>query len=262
MGWVRNIEKRPTFDMVNIAIQTQDSLLADLEQHFENGRGFTVATLNLDHLVKLRRSEAFRDAYDRHTHVVADGNPIVWLNRLAGRQVGLVPGSDLVMPVAAVAARRSVSVALLGATTETIELAAHRLEAVNPNIDIVAKIAPSNNFDPFGTEADACLNEIEASGARLCMLALGAPKQELFAARGLERIPHCGFLSVGAGLDFIAGTKKRAPLWVRKLALEWLWRLASDRRRLTNRYRNCALLLPDLAVSALRYRMDRRSKAN
>ena len=55
-----------------------------------------------------------------------------------------------------------------------------------------------------------------ASGARICLLALGAPKQEILAARGFARHPQLGFLSIGAGLDFIAGHQTRAPVWVRK----------------------------------------------
>ena len=65
------------------------------------GRGFSVATLNLDHAVQLRRNPAFRSAYAAHSHVTADGNPVVWLSRLAGqREVSLVPGSELIAPLA------------------------------------------------------------------------------------------------------------------------------------------------------------------
>ena len=109
-------------------------------------------------------------------------------------------------------------------------------------------------FDPEGPAATACLDELAASGARLCLLALGAPKQEILAIRGAERLPGCGFVSVGAGLDFIAGHQSRAPVWVRRMALEWAWRLATNPRRLARRYLDCALVLPGLGVDALRER--------
>lgn len=258
MGWVSNTGDRSAFSVVTT--YTQDELLSDLEGHFVAGRGFTVATVNLDHVVKLRQDSEFREAYERHSHVVADGNPIVWLHRLAGRPVRLVPGSDLVAPLIALAARNGIPVALLGATDQTLDLAAEHLIAANPGVDIVARIAPTHSFDPVSDEADACLAQVEASGARLCLLALGAPKQERLAVRGHERLPHCGFVSVGAGLDFIAGTQKRAPVWLRQMALEWFWRLARDRRRLAKRYRDCAVILPGLAASAVHHRLNSGSK--
>ena len=60
----------------------------------------------------------------------------------------------------------------------------------------------------------------------MALLALGAPRQEIFAARCRELLPDIGFVSVGAGLDFIAGHQRRAPIWLQRLALEWLWRVA------------------------------------
>ena len=233
---------------------SQGALLADLAARFAAGRGFAVATINLDHVVKLGRDAAFRAAYARQTHVVADGNPIVWLQRLAGRPVELVPGSDLVGPLMALAAREGVPVALLGSRAEVLEVAAARLEVAHPGLRIVERIAPPYGYDPEGATAAADLARIGASGARLCLLALGAPKQEVLAARGLALLPACGFVSVGAGLDFIAGAQRRAPLWVRRIAMEWAWRMLGDWRRLAARYRDCALVLPGLAVAALRAR--------
>lgn len=241
-------------------VNTRDKqvLLKIICTHFLNGSGFTVATLNLDHIVKLRQQPAFRDAYARHSHVVADGNPIVWLRRVMGRPVALVPGSELVMPLAELARQADVPVALLGATDATLALAAARMQADLPGLRIVARIAPPFGFDPTGPEADRILSELADSGARLCFLALGAPKQEILAIRGAEKLPRCGFVSIGAGLDFIAGTQRRAPAWVRRIAMEWVWRMATDPVRLTRRYAQCFAILPGLFWSARRARMSRR----
>ncbi|MEX5730220.1 N-acetylglucosaminyldiphosphoundecaprenol N-acetyl-beta-D-mannosaminyltransferase, partial [Rhodovulum iodosum] len=221
---------------VRITAPTRAALMTDLEARLRAGRGFTLATLNLDHAVKLRRDPAFRAAYLAHSHVVADGNPIVWLSRLAGRRVELVPGSELVQPLAGLAGRLGVPVALIGATQETLDSAAARLAADHPGLGIVARIAPPFGFDPDGAEAGAVLDTAAAAGARLCFLALGAPKQERLAARGAARLPGCGFVSIGAGLDFIAGSQRRAPVWVQRLALEWAWRMLGDPGRLAGRY--------------------------
>lgn len=245
---------------IAINFSTHAALMADLETRLTARQGFAVATLNLDHVVKLRRFEAFRAAYLRHSHVVADGNPVVWLHRLAGRPVELVPGSELIQPLAALAAQLGVPIALLGGRMETLDFAAERLAATHPNLQIAAKIAPPFGFDPDGPGAVVCLDELAASGARLCFLALGAPKQEIFATHGLTRLPDCGFVSIGAGLDFVAGHQRRAPKWVQKMAMEWAWRMASDPRRLARRYLDCALILPGLGLAALRARVTRRSR--
>lgn len=244
-----------------VDIPTEAALLADLGDRLGGGEGFAVATLNLDHIVKLRRSAAFRAAYAAQTHVVADGNPVVWLAHIAGRpEVQLVPGSELIAPLAALAAEKAAPVALLGSTEPVLRAAAARLEADHPGLSVACCIAPPFGFDPEGPAADAALDEVAASGARLCLLALGAPKQEILAARGVARHPSLGFVSIGAGLDFIAGHQARAPRWVRRIAMEWLWRMLSNPRRLARRYLDCALVLPGLARSARAAGRARRAR--
>ena len=235
---------------IAITTPTRAALMAQIEALLTARRGFALATLNLDHLVKLGRDPAFRAAYAAQTHVVADGNPVVWLQRLAGHPVDLVPGSELITPLVAVAARIQVPVALLGSTELTLTLAAARLQADHPGLTVVARITPAQGFDPAAEAGEAALRQLAATGARLCFVALGAPKQEVLAARGHALLPEVGFVSIGAGLDFIAGTQKRAPLWVRRIAMEWLWRMALHPRRLARRYLDCALILPGLARDA------------
>lgn len=230
------------------------ALVADIERRFKAREGFTVATLNLDHVVKLRTDEQFRSAYARHSHVTADGNPIVWLSRLSGQKVELAPGSDLVAPVAEIAARNDVPVALFGSTTASLNAAADAMCARFPGLRIVAQIAPPMGFDPTSVAADEMIEDLSASGARLVFLALGAPKQEIFAARAAQRLQDAGFLSIGAGLDFISGNQQRAPALVRAVAAEWIWRMLSNPRRLARRYMGCLAILPSLTVSAMRQR--------
>jgi len=82
-------------------------------------------------------------------------------------------------------------------------------------------------------------------------LALGAPKQERFAARAQQTLGAVGFLSIGAGLDFVSGAQRRAPAWVRAIAAEWLWRMLSNPRRLAARYGACLAALPGLTLHAI-----------
>ncbi|WP_069301113.1 WecB/TagA/CpsF family glycosyltransferase [Neptunicoccus sediminis] len=246
---------------VRITHPNRDALLGEISDRLAKRQGFALATLNLDHCVKLRQNPDFKAAYLHHSHVVADGNPIVWLSRLAGRPVDLVPGSELITPLADLAAKHGVPVALFGSTPDTLSATATALEAAHPGLEIVAQIAPPFGFDPTGEDAGELIAKLGASGAGLCFLALGAPKQEILAVRGAEALPACGFVSIGAGLDFIAGTQHRAPRIVQRLALEWLWRLAGNPGRLARRYGACFAILPELAWTARKDRPPQQNRA-
>ena len=84
----------------------------------------------------------------------------------------------------------------------------------------------------------------------MCFVALGAPKQEIFAARAVARGVQVGFVCIGAALDFLVGAQVRAPAIMQTFGLEWLWRLASDPGRLAKRYALCAIVLAEIALVA------------
>ncbi len=242
---------------IPVTTPSWDALMNTLRDRLSRRAGFALATINLDHLVKLRTDAAFREVYAQQDIIVADGNSIVWLSRLAGRPVELIPGSDLIKPLAGLAAELGVPVALFGSSQEVLREAADALRQKHPALKIASQIAPPMGFAPTGPDAQRMLAEIGASGAGLCLVAMGAPKQEAFAALGRQLVPECGFVSIGAGLDFLGGTQRRAPKMVRMLALEWVWRMMSDPRRLALRYLRCALILPGQAVAALQLRRVR-----
>lgn len=235
---------------IAVTAPRRDALLAEVGRRFAAGEGFALATLNLDHLVKLRSDPAFRAAYAAQDLVTADGNPVVWLSRLAGRPVELIPGSDLILPLVRQARAAGVKVGLFGATEAALAGAAARLHADVPGVEIALMRAPAMGFDPEGAAAVEAIGALRDAGVRLCLVALGAPKQERFAALGRRLAPEIGFAGIGAGLDFLAGTQRRAPAWVRAIAMEWLWRMLSDPGRMVRRYALCAAILPGHALRA------------
>ncbi len=239
---------------IEVNVANAEALDVEVCRRLAGGKGFALATLNLDHLVKLRESDLFRAAYAAQDLVTADGNPIVWMSRLAGRPVDLLPGSDLIEPLARIAVRMGAPVGFVGSTRESLDGAADALSRRVPGLSIVARIAPPMGFDPDSAAADAILDELRSRGVRLCFLALGAPRQEGLAARGRARTPEIGFVSIGAGLDFLSGHQARAPRWVRRIAMEWLFRMLSNPRRLTRRYVLSAMILPGHVLRALRQR--------
>lgn len=241
---------------ISVTHSDKAAVLKTAAEKMRAGTGFALATINLDHLTKLPEDRSFQKAYAAQDIVVADGNPIVWLSRLAGRPVSLVPGSDLVVPLARIAAETGRPLAMIGSTDQALQSAAARLKAGIPGLETGPCIAPPFGFDPEGAEARRILAEIAAVGPCLCLLALGAPKQEKLAALGRELAPQAGFASIGAGVDFLSGHQTRAPLWVRKIAMEWLWRMLQQPARLIPRYAACFAILPGHCRLALRQRRE------
>src|SRR5260370_12116153 len=92
---------------------------------------------------------------------------------------------------------------------------------------------------------------MSGSGAKLWFVALGAPRQELFAARCLDQLNGTGLLCIGAALDFIAGTQSRAPPLTQKVGLEWAWRMLREPRRLGPRYAPCIGVVPRLVAPTI-----------
>jgi exopolysaccharide biosynthesis WecB/TagA/CpsF family protein len=230
--------------IANLATAIEDVIAA-----VQAGDGFSLVTLNVDHLVKLRRDAAFQRAYRAARFVTADGEPVAHLARTQDANIERTTGADLVVPLSRAAAANDIPIFLFGSTPAVLAKAGQRLnEVADGQLDIAGTLSPSRDFDPVGAEADTALDSIEASGARLCFLALGAPKQEIFAARAVARGLKVGFISIGAALDFIAGAQVRAPEFLQRHGLEWSWRLVTQPMRLGPRYLSCAWVLADIAL--------------
>lgn len=246
-----SVSERPlaTVDGWGITHANLSDTVAAMVAAARAGDGFVTCTLNLDHLVKLRSDAAFRRVYETARFVTADGAPVARLAALQDKRIERTTGADLVMPLAEAAARAQLPVYLYGTSPAVLARAARRLsENLDGSLDIAGSAAPPQGFDPEGPEADAAIDRIAASGAKLCFVALGAPKQEIFAARAVARGVKAGFVCIGAALDFIAGSQVRAPGLMQRHGFEWLWRLSTNPRRLAARYAQCALLLADIAM--------------
>jgi len=231
--------------MLNLFSPAQ-AITAIVEQLKMGRESFLTCTLNLDHLVKLRRDPDFRTAYRQARFVMADGFPIVLLARLRGHTVKRTTGSDLVLPLCQVSAELRFPVYFLGSTPETLAKVSSRLGSLCPGLEISGMRSPDYGFDPSSREADEIATEIGASGARLCFVALGAPLQERFSTRAMMLVQGVCFLGVGASLDFLSGKQRRAPRLLQILNLEWAWRLVNNPHRLWLRYARCGLLFVNL----------------
>lgn len=218
--------------------------------------GGIVFTPNVDHVVLAERNDAFRAAYADVDLSLADGMPIVWASRLMGEPLPeKVSGSDLVLPLLDRAAARGWRVFLLGAGPGVAEEAAARLRAER-GVNVVGTAAPFVKLVGPDPEGDAAVEQIRAASAQIVLVAFGAPKQELWMHRHRAALAPAVLLGVGASIDFIAGRVRRAPRWVSRSGLEWLWRLSREPRRLWRRY---LVDDPGFALILLRTLRERRA---
>ena len=164
-----------------------------------------------------------------------DGAPVAWLMRKSGVSAQQrVSGPDLMWSYFAAAAVYRESIFLYGGSTDTLERLSARIAVRFPGLRVVGTHSPP--YRPLTPEEDqAEVDMINASGATSVWVSLGCPKQELWMAEHRGRIRSV-LVGVGAAFGFHAGTSRRAPVWVRRLSLEWLHRLLSEPRRLWRRY--------------------------
>jgi N-acetylglucosaminyldiphosphoundecaprenol N-acetyl-beta-D-mannosaminyltransferase len=165
-----------------------------------------------------------------------DGQPVRWaLNLLHG--AGLterVYGPTLTLRVLERCAAEGLPVYLYGSTPDTVDRLVPRLQAMYPDLKFAGvETSRFRSLEPGEDEAIAA--RIRASGARVVLVGLGCPRQEVFAyaMRPLLDMP---LLAVGAAFDYHAGQLRRPPAWMQKRGLEWLWRLGLEPRRLWRRY--------------------------
>ena len=226
---------RLTIGKVPVDVLDFAGALAAVERLVEARQGGSVFTPNIDHVVVAEDNPAFAGAYARASLSLADGMPIVWASRLLGAPLPQrVAGSDLVGPLLELAAKRRWRVYFLGADPGVADKAADIVRA-RWGTDVVGTDAPWVKLDD-AAQIERITGQLAAAKADLVLLAFGAPKQELLIDRIAPRLKPAVLLGIGASLDFIAGTVKRAPRIMQRAGLEWLYRLAKEPRRLWRRY--------------------------
>ena len=194
-----------------------------------------VVTPNIQHVVNLERSVDFREAYASAALSLPDGWPVAIASRwfgATGQQ--RVTGADLLPAVCDAAARRALSVGFMGGQPTAAELCAKRLAEDFGGLDVVFVDPAPVGFDSCPETRRRLLAGIAERRPDILFVGLGSPLQEMFVHRNkpMARVVVC----VGAALDFSAGLRPRAPVVVRRIGLEWLFRIMVEPRRLWRRY--------------------------
>jgi N-acetylglucosaminyldiphosphoundecaprenol N-acetyl-beta-D-mannosaminyltransferase len=201
----------------------------------EAGAGGVVCVATVHMVMEAFDAPDFQRGVNAADLVTPDGVPLVWVLRRGGlRETRRVYGPTLMRLVCRRAEERGLPIGLYGGSPEVLAGLRERLVARHPLLRVAFAASPP--FRPETDEEDAStVQAIEASGARILFVGLGCPKQERWMTAHRDSLP-CVMLGVGAAFDFLAGSKRQAPAWLQRAGLEWLFRLASEPRRLWKRY--------------------------
>lgn len=208
----------------------------ELLQNLSHGIVFTP---NVDHIIRLRKDESFSEAYLSADYRVCDSKILLYAAKFLGKPLKeKISGSDL-LPAFYEFHRNNdeIKIFLLGALEGVAKKAQETINLkVGRNI-VVGAHSPSFGFENNDEECQNIVDLINSSGATVLAIGVGAPKQEKWILAHREQLKNIKiFLAIGAAIDFEAHHKKRAPLWMSELGIEWLYRLASEPRRLWRRY--------------------------
>ncbi|KAA3606625.1 MAG: STAS domain-containing protein [Calditrichaeota bacterium] len=248
------------FDKVNVILgvpidnldmnETVDKILEMIEEFKKDRRARLVATVNVDFLVnslgwaigKVRHPELL-DILRRSDLVTPDGMPVVWLSRLLTKK-GLkerVTGADLVPELAKACAKAGKKIFMLGGKGDVGQQAADILLKDNPNLKFAGISSPFVYVEGealLGAEEEdlPILEEINSSGADILLIAFGNPKQEVWFERNRYKLKVPVSIGIGGTFEFITGSVSRAPVWMQRSGLEWIYRMTQDPKRLWKRY--------------------------
>lgn len=237
----RTSPKHPTKQILGVQIGVFSSVGQAAEVAVDMGgsdeAAKTVLTCNVDHVIRMRDDAEFRACYDDASLVTADGAPVVWLSALIGRSVGpRVTGAELLPSFGRVCAARGLRLAVMGGAAHVSDEAVRRLSLQNPELDAVSVPAPGPGFVIGSPQDQEFLTVLQAARADIIVVCFGAPTQELWMRHHRAALPGCVLIGAGAAVDFMAGSKKRAPSWVQRVGAEWIYRLCGDFHRLWRRY--------------------------
>ena len=231
---------------VRVDCVDMDAALARIEAFVDAGGRHLVATVNPEFVMRANDDREFARVLESAALCIADGSGIVWAARRQGCDIAAtVTGVDLIPRLAALCARRGFGLYLLGAAPGVADELARQLQEQNPRLQVAAY---AGSADPSAD--DETVARIEAARPRVLLVAFGAPKQELWIDRVGDRLNGVAVaIGVGGSFDYLTGRVPRAPMWMRRAGMEWLFRLARQPWRIRR-----MAVLPVYALKVLRSR--------
>jgi N-acetylglucosaminyldiphosphoundecaprenol N-acetyl-beta-D-mannosaminyltransferase len=213
----------------------REGLVRTVGSFIDCGRSHVVHFLACDPTVRAARDDDYAQILNAGDLNVADGKPIAWTMRLHGRVAERIAGTDGVNLLCDAGLRADHRHYLYGGSQSLTERLRFVLRRNHQGLRIAGSESPRFGL-PAEEELAQSAARIRATGTDLLWIGVGTPNQHYIANRLRELDAAPVILCVGAAFDFLAGTKRRAPLWMQRSGLEWLHRMMSEPRRLGGRY--------------------------
>jgi N-acetylglucosaminyldiphosphoundecaprenol N-acetyl-beta-D-mannosaminyltransferase len=195
-----------------------------------------VVTPNVDHFVSLSENTALRETYASADFAFADGMPVVWAGNFLGKPVPeRVTGADLFVAFCLLAQENGWRVNVLGGMPGQEQMLLERFSVVYPELQVEI-LSPGMGFSSQSDEAHAAAAWVNKTKPDIVFVCLGFPRQCLWSLGNRPTLNTGLVFCVGAAMEFALGIKSRAPLWMQRRGLEWLWRLGSEPTKLWRRY--------------------------
>lgn len=224
-----------TVDIFGIEVSSlrMDQLLDVCVKNIQSKKNMLLGVLNVAKAVNCQKNTKLRQSLEQADLIVADGLPLVWLSKLIGKPLPeRVAGIDIMLELLQLASRKNYKVYLLGARKEIIEKVAQIFQDTYPGVCI------TGYRDGYFTEEEEyeVAKSIKEASTDILFVAMTSPKKENFLGKWREYINVSVCHGVGGSFDVVAGITKRAPLWMQKCGLEWLYRVIQEPRRMWKRY--------------------------
>lgn len=225
---------------VNIVVTDMAKTISLIENQLEQWRGKYICVANVHTTVTAHEDADYRSIQNNAAMALPDGGPLSQFSRQQGyAEAQRVTGPDLMREILKLSAEKGWKHYFYGSTQETLDTMRRKLEERYPGVQVVGMMSPP--FRELTPQEDAAVvEEINAAAPDFVWVGLGAPKQERWMAAHEDRV-HALMIGVGAAFDYEAGNIQRAPMWMQKHNLEWLYRLLQDPKRLFKRYLNTNL---------------------
>lgn len=219
----------------NINVTNMSDTIKYIGEHLDDLRGKYICVSNVHTTVMSYENEEYRKIQNSAAMALPDGAPLSSYSRRKGyKQAQRVTGPDLMLELFAISKEKGYRHYFYGATEETLQSMREVLERDYPGIEIAGMYAPP--FRTLTPQEDAqIVAKINESRPDFIWIGLGAPKQEEWMYQHMGQLQGV-LIGVGAGFDYLAGYIKRAPRWMQRMSLEWLYRLLQDPKRLWRRY--------------------------
>lgn len=212
---------------VDVSPLSYEDLKKNIEKDIENNKKSFMVAINPEKILKARKDEKLKELLNNATYEIPDGIGVIYASKLRkGNIKTRITGIDSMEMLCKLSEEKKYKIFMYGAKEETIKKAKENLEIKFPNIQIVGTI---NGYEK---DNDKIISSINKSKADIVFVALGSPKQEYWITENMDKVSAKIFQGVGGSFDVFSGNIKRAPKWMQKIGLEWLYRLIKEPKRI------------------------------